>query len=227
MKSFVVFGMGKFGQAVANRLIEGGADVMVVDNDEDVINQYSSKATAAIVADLTDPAVIKGLGISAMDCAVVAMGMSLEASIMCVMVSKECGIKKVVAKAGSRRMGKVLQRIGADEVIFPEEESGHRTARHLLSSNFLEFFDINEELAIVEMNPRPEWVGYSLKSLGLRQKYGANVIAIKDGIIEEYVDPERPLKADAPLLIMVHKKNVDRLDRRGSGKAKQEDKSKS
>ncbi len=213
MKSFVVFGMGKFGQAVADRLIDGGADVMVVDNDEDVINQYSTKATAAILTDLTDPAAIKSLGIADMDCAVVAMAMSLEASIMCVMVSKECGIPFVTAKAGSDRMGKVLKRIGADQIIFPEEESGIRTARQLLSSNFLEFFAINEDLAIVEMLPKPEWVGKTLMELKLRQQCGANVIALRDGIIEEYVDPNRPLDKDVPLVIMVHRKNLSKLDK--------------
>ena len=128
-KSFVVFGLGKFGQAIADKLLESGADVMVVDNDEDIIEQYSSKATTAIEADLTDAAAIKALGISNVDCAIVSMGMSLEASIICTMVSKECGVKCVVAKAGSERMGKVLTKVGADEIIFPEEESGIRTAK--------------------------------------------------------------------------------------------------
>jgi trk system potassium uptake protein TrkA len=211
--SFVVFGLGKFGQAVADRLIESGADVMVVDNDEDIIEAYSAKATAAIEADLTDPAAIKALGIGNIECAVVAMGMSLEASIMCTMISKESGVKWVVAKASNERMGTVLSKVGADEVVYPEEESGIRTARSLVSSNFLEYFEVSDDICLIEMLPKDKWVGKTLKDLNLRQKYGVNVVAIKDGVVNEYVDPDIPLKANVPLLMLIHKRNLVKLDK--------------
>ena len=211
--SFVVLGLGKFGQAIADKLLESGADVMVVDNDEDIIEQYSAKATAAIEADLTDPTAIKAMGISNIDCAIICMGMSLEASIICTMVAKECGVKWVVAKAGSDRMGQVLTKVGADEIIYPEEESGIRTAKRLIASNFLEYFDVSDELCLVEMVPKDKWVGKTLKELNLRQKYGVNVIAIKDGKVEESVDPDRPLKACNPLIMILHKNNLSKLDR--------------
>ncbi len=211
--SFVVFGLGKFGQAVADKLILSGADVMVVDNAEDIIESYSAKATTAIVADLTDPAAIKALGISNIDCAVVAMGMSLEASIMCTMISKECGVKWVVAKSGNERMGAVLTKVGADEIVYPEEESGIRTAKGLISSNFLEYFELSDDICLVEMAPKDKWVGKSLKELNLRKKYGINVVAIKDGIVKEYVDPDEPLRGNNPLLILIHKKNLEKLDK--------------
>ena len=211
--SFVVFGLGKFGQAVADKLILSGADVMVVDNDEDIIESYSAKATTAIVADLTDPAAIKALGISNIDCAVVAMGMSLEASIMCTMISKECGVKWVVAKSGNERMGAVLTKVGADEIVYPEEESGIRTAKGLISSNFLEYFELSDDICLVEMAPKDKWVGKSLRELNLRKKYGINVVAIKDGIVKEYVDPDEPLRGNNPLLILIHKKNLEKLDK--------------
>jgi trk system potassium uptake protein TrkA len=211
--SFVVFGLGKFGQAVADRLIDSGADVMVVDNDEDVIEAYSEKATAAIIADLTDPVAIKALGIANIECAVVAMGESLESSIMCTMVAKELGVKYVVAKSGNERMGNVLLKVGADEIIYPEVDSGTRTARGLIASNFLEYFEVSEEMCLVEMLPKDRWVGKSLKDLNLRRKYGINVVGIKDGVINEYVDPEVPLKADQALLMLIHKKNLEKLDK--------------
>ena len=212
-RSFAIFGLGKFGQAVADKLIESGADVMVVDNDPDIIEAYSAKATSAIEADLTDPAAIKALGISNIDCAVVAMGMSLESSIMCTMVSKESGVKWVVAKASNERMGTVLSKIGADEVIYPEEESGVRTARGLIASNFLEYFEVSEDICLIEMLPKEKWVGKSLKELNLRKKYGVNVVAIKDGVVKEYVDPEVPLKAKEALLMLIHKNNLPKLDK--------------
>ena len=211
--SFVVFGLGKFGQAVADKLIDAGADVMVVDNNEDVIEAYSSKATSAIEADLTDPAAIKALGISNIECAVVAMGMSLEASIMCTMVAKESGVKCVVAKAGNDRMGSVLSKIGADEIIFPEEESGVRTARSLLTNNFLEYFEVSDDICLIEMLPKEKWVGKSLKELNLRKKFGLNVVGIRDGVVNEFVDPDVPLKKDETLLILIHKSNLSKLDK--------------
>ncbi|MBQ8138238.1 MAG: TrkA family potassium uptake protein [Lachnospiraceae bacterium] len=211
--SFVVFGLGKFGQAVADKLIDAGADVMVVDNNEDVIEAYSSKATSAIEADLTDPAAIKALGISNIECAVVAMGMSLEASIMCTMVAKESGVKWVVAKAGNDRMGSVLSKIGADEIIFPEEESGVRTARSLLTNNFLEYFEVSDDICLIEMLPKEKWVGKSLKELNLRKKFGLNVVGIRDGVVNEFVDPDVPLKKDETLLILIHKNNLSKLDK--------------
>ncbi len=210
--SFVVFGLGKYGKSVANKLLEAGADVMVVDNDEDIIESYSSLATTAIIADLTDPDAIKALGISNIDCAIVSMGMSLEASIMCTMISKECGVKWVVAKAGSERMGSVLSKVGADEIIYPEEESGIRTARTLIASNFLEYFEISDDICLVEMLPKSKWVGKSLKELNLRQKYGINVVAVKDEVVKEFIDPDMPLKEDKTLILLIHKNNLNRLN---------------
>lgn len=211
--SFVVFGLGKFGQAVADKLIESGAEVIVVDDSEDIIEAYSSKATTAIVADLTDTSAIKAIGISNVECAVIAMGSSLEASIMCTMIAKESGIKCVVAKAGNKRMGQVLTKVGADQIIYPEEESGIRTAKSLIASNFLEYFEINEDLCLVEMEPKEKWVGKSLKELNLRKQYGVNVIAIKEGTIKDFVDPDLPLNAEASLLMLIHKKNLGKLDK--------------
>ncbi|MCR5762727.1 MAG: TrkA family potassium uptake protein [Treponema sp.] len=211
--SFVIFGLGKFGQAVADKLIDSGAQVIVVDDSEDIIEAYSSKATSAIVADLTDASAVKAIGISHVECAVVAMGTSLEASIMCTMVAKESGVRWVVAKAGNERMGRILTKIGADQIVFPEEESGMHTAKSLIASNFLEYFEINEDLCLVEMEPKEKWVGKTLKELNLRKQYGVNVIAIRDGAVKDYVDPDIPLKAETPLLMLIHKKNLEKLDR--------------
>ncbi len=212
-KSFVVFGLGKFGQAVADKLLEIGAEVMVVDNDPVVIESYSRKATKAIIAELTDTEAIKALGIGNIECAVVSMGMNLEASLMCTMVAKENGVKWVVAKAGNERMGSVLEKVGADEVIYPESESGIRTARNLIASNFLEYFEVSADVCLVEMKPKEKWVGKTLKELNLRKKYGINVVAVKDGVVNEYVDPDVPLEKDIPLIMLIHKKNLSKLDK--------------
>lgn len=212
MKSFVVFGLGRFGKAVADKLIDVGADVMVVDNDPDVIEQFADRATSAIVAELTDPEAIKATGIENIDCAIVAMGTSLEASIMCVMVSKECGVPFVAAKAGSERAGDILRKVGADQVIFPEEESGFRTARSLMSDSFLDYFELSSELCIVEMKPKEEWLGKSLRELNLRKRYGANVIAIRKGTLSDSIDPDAKIDASGTLLLLMRKSKADQLD---------------
>lgn len=212
MKSFVVFGLGRFGRAVANRLIDEGADVMVVDNKPELVEQFADRATSAIVAELTDVSAIRALGIENMDCAIVAMGTSLEASIMCVMVSKECGIPFVAAKAGSTRKGDILRKVGADQIIFPEEDSGIRTARSLMSDSFLDYFELSEELCIVEMKPKKEWVGNTLRELNLRKRYSANVIAIRRNSLFESVDPDLELDTDATLLLLLRKSEANKLD---------------
>ena len=199
--SYAVFGLGKFGQAVANKLIESDADVMVVDNDEEIIEDYSSKVSVAAATDLTDADNIKALGISNVDCAIVCMGMNLEASIMCVMV----------AKAGSARMGSVLEKIGADEIVYPEEESGFRTARRLVSSGFLEFYELDDDICIVELQPRKEWIGKSLKQLDLRKKYGVNVISLNQGKIKGSVDPDEIITETTTLLVMMNKKTLSKF----------------
>ncbi len=209
--SYAVFGLGKFGQAVADKLIESDADVMVVDNDEEIIEDYSSRVSVAAATDLTDADNIKALGISNVDCAIVCMGMNLEASIMCVMVAKESGVKHVVAKAGSARMGSVLEKIGADEIVYPEEESGFRTARRLVSSGFLEFYELDDDICIVELQPRKEWIGKSLKQLELRKKYDVNVISLNQGKIKGSVDPDEIITETTTLLIMMNKKTLSKF----------------
>ena len=139
-KSIAVLGMGRFGQFLTAELSKNGADVLIADGDEENIRKFANQVSCAIKADLNDPEVIRGLGLSGVDTVVVAMGSSLDASIMCVMVAKELGVPYVIAKAASLRMGEILRRVGADEIIYPEKESAELTARRLLSSDFLEFF---------------------------------------------------------------------------------------
>ena len=210
MKSMVaVLGLSKFGRSLAEELAAGGAEVMVVDNNDVVVNQMSDKVTHAIVADLTDVEAIKSLGLGNMDVVVVAMSMNLEASIMSIMVAREDGAKKVIAKAKNDRMEEILLRIGADDVIQPEKEYGQRIAKTLTVSNFVEFFEITENLAIVELKPKASWVGKNLKELRLRNRFGVNVLCIKkDGKLSSDIDPDESLKEDQDLLILVDRTNL-------------------
>ena len=213
-KSVVVFGLGQFGKSLALSLSKAGADVMAVDKDEELVASIAQNVTYAAVADLSNAEAISGLGISQMDTAVVAIGSDLAASILCVVISKEMGIPYVIAKASSERMGIILKKTGADRIIYPEEEMGERTARVLTSTDFLDFFNIDDNLCIVEMKPRKEWVGKSLKQLNLREKYRINVAAVKShNEMRSSIDPNKPLKENSDLLIITERDNLKNLNK--------------
>ena len=211
-KSFAILGMGKFGQRLATDLYDAGADVLIADEDEDLIDQLADRATYAMTADLSDPESIAQLGLSNMDVVVVCMARHIEASIMCAMVAKEAGVPKVIAKASSKRMKDVLLKVGADEVSLFEEEAASRTARKLLSSDFIDFFDLSDNLCIVNMHPKNEWVGENLMNLRLREKHGINVVAINDGNgLSAIINPTEPLTKEMDLLCVLSKKDAAKL----------------
>jgi trk system potassium uptake protein TrkA len=212
-KSIAVFGLGRFGKSIATTLYEAGADVMVVDKNPKLVEAFSENATYAINADVSNADAVKGLGIEEVDALVVAMGSDLTASIMSVMVAKELGVPYVMAKASDERMGAILKKVGADKVLFPEEESGARTARILVSESFMDYFDIDENLCMLEMKAKPEWVGKNLMELNLRKKYKLNVVAIKNNKKKHlFVDPEKPLQKETELLIVVDKMDLKKLN---------------
>lgn len=211
-KSFAVLGLGRFGKRIARSLYDMGADVIAVDGNPEQLEKVAGNVTYSVEADLTDAEDIKGIGIENTDVVIVAMGSDLKASIMSVMVSKEVGVPYVVAKAADERMGTILKKVGADKVIFPEEESGERTARILCSESFIEFFDIDKDLSIIEMKPKKEWIGKNLIDLSLREKYKANIVAVKEnGKMHPVIDPKKELTEDTDLLIVIEKKNIKRL----------------
>lgn len=213
-RSFAVLGMGRFGMAVAQALYEAGNDVLVADKDSELLDQLSSKITFAVCADLSDEKAVSELGLENMDGVIVAMGMDLEASILCVMIAKESGVPYIVAKARNPRMGEILKKVGAHKIVYPEDESGKRTAKLLSSETFLDFFDLSGKFAIVEMKPKEEWIGKNIRNLDLRRKYKINVVAIKHGDGAEFdhiIDPDVPLDESDVLLVMIEKNRTDRL----------------
>lgn len=181
MKSFVVIGCGRFGGAVARTLYSLGNEVLAIDISEDIIKEISDEVTHAVQADVMDETVLRDLGLRNFDVAVVAIGSDIEASIMATLVVKELGIKKVIAKALSDIHGKVLTKIGADKVIFPERDMGVRVAHNLASTNILDFIELSPDYSILEITALKEWEDKSLAQLRLSTKYGINVMAIKRG----------------------------------------------
>lgn len=181
MKQFVVIGCGRFGSSVAKTLYTLGYDVLAIDKDEERIQEISDSVTHAVQADAIDENTLRTLGIRNFDVAVVSIASDIEASIMATLIAKELGVKTVIAKAQNELHGKVLYKIGADRVVFPERDMGVRVAHNLVSSNILDVIELAPDYSIVEISPLEEWADKTLKELKLPTRYGINVMAIKHG----------------------------------------------
>ena len=211
-KTCAVLGMGRFGSSVAMSLEKNGVEVMGVDHDADLLAQYSSRITYALCAELADEAAVRELGLGNMDNVVVSMGKDLESSILCVMVAKEAGVHNVIAKARSKRMGAILKKVGADSIIYPEEESGIRLARALASSHFLDLQDLPDNMVLVKMKPRPEWVGKNFRELQLRERFHVNVIGIHtDGSFSFMPDPDQKLEKNDIMSVLTLEDNLKQI----------------
>ena len=211
-RSIAVLGLGKFGRSLAENLYTLGMDLMVVDRDPELIREFASKSTVAVCANLEDEAEIQELDLKHMDIVAVCMGASLAPSVMCVMEAKNQGVPFVMAKALSTQMGTILKKVGADQVINPEAETGMRTARALASPTILDLFDVGDNLCMVEMVPEKKWIGKNLLELNLRQKRGINVVAIKeDGKTWSFVDIHHPIPENATLLVVMEKEHLNQF----------------
>ena len=212
-KSFAILGMGSFGKYMTNALYESGASVMIADRSAETIAQFADKCTVAMTADLSDPEAIRGLGIENVDVVIVSMSQNLEPSIMCTMVAKELGVPYIISKASNKRMEEILLKVGADEVINIEEDAAFRTSKRLLSDDFIDYLDFDDNLCLIEVRPKAEWVGKTLRDLRLRERYDINVVAVREeGDISAHIDPKLPLKKNSQLTIILQKKDLEKLD---------------
>ncbi|MBO5954291.1 MAG: TrkA family potassium uptake protein [Oscillospiraceae bacterium] len=181
MKSYIVIGLGRFGAEVSRRLCELGCEVLAVDNRSDLVQQISNDVTHAVVADARDKEVLRALGIRNFDCAVVAIGGSLADSVLATMNVKELGIPRVVCKAHDATHRQVLLKLGADQVVIPEQEQAIRLARSLASHNVLDYIELSSDYGIIEVPAPKSWVGKNLRELNVRAKLGVNILAVKQG----------------------------------------------
>ena len=211
-KSYAVFGLGRYGIAVAKELVNNGADVLAVDIDEDIVNSAVADIPFCRCADITDPEVIKQLGISNVDVVIVAMANNLEASVMSVILCKEAGVNMVIAKCADEMQGKILCKVGADKVVYPENESGVRLAKNLLSAGMVDLIDLSDDISVIEIPVKEKWVGKTLIELDLRKKYAINIIAIRNGEdILVNVDPNVQLSKEMQLVVIINKTNINKL----------------
>ncbi len=212
-KSYAVFGLGRYGKAVAKELIDSGAEVIAVDSNDKIVEDLVGEFPICKCADITDYEVIKQLGISDIDTVIIAIAGDFEASVMATMLCKEAGVGQVIVKCSSEIHRAILEKVGADIVVFPEKDSGIRLAKNLLSSGFIDIADISDDISIIEIAPKPEWIGKSLTELELRRRYSINVIALtKNENVEISIQPDTIIEENMKITIIANKKNFINLN---------------
>lgn len=179
MKSYVVIGLGRFGSEVARQLCALGCEVLAIDRNSDFVQHIANDVTHAVVGDARDKDVLKALGVGELDCGIVAIGDDLSASVLATMNLKELGVKHVVCKAHDEIHRKVLQKLGADRVVIPEQENARRLAHSLSTPNVLDYIELSDEFSIVEVPVPQSWHGKNLKELNIRAKLGVNILAVR------------------------------------------------
>lgn len=211
-KNVIVLGIGRFGEATATKLYEKGIYVTAVDNNYKKIEKIANSVSSAIQADITEEVAMKSLGISNYDIAIIATGADLEASIQATLICKDSGIKQVIAKAISKSHARILTKIGADKIVFPELDTGERLAKMISGKNILDLTQFSSDYSLCEVKAKKEWIGKTLIELDFRNKYKVNVIAFKSrqNMILDF-DPNLPIEKDDSLIVIGSNENADKL----------------
>lgn len=211
-KEFVVIGLGHFGNNVAVTLAKSGATVMVVDKDEKKLEEIAGQVTYANCTDATNPVALKQLGIHNYDGAIVGIGQSLETSVLVIMQLKEMGVPFVMAKAATNLEGRIMHKVGADKVIFPDREMGIRVGNQIMNDNYFEAIELSESYSIVDFDVPQSWAGKSLIELNIRSRYGVNVIGIRGlETVNINPDPAEKLNEEDILIILGHNTQINKM----------------
>lgn len=181
MKSYLVLGLGRFGRSFAQTLAEHGCDVLGVDKNNQVVQEMSDIVTHVICAESSNEEFLRSIGVTNFDAAVVAMGGNIQASVLTTVLLKELGARYILAKAQNDLHAKVLYKVGADRVVFPERDMGIKTANNMISARIIDIIELSPEYSIMEITIPTSWIGKTIGELAIRAKYGVNVLAIKRG----------------------------------------------
>ena len=181
MKSYIVIGLGRFGRTLAQQLCALGAEVLAMDVSNELVQQVADEVTHAVVGDAQDKDVLRALGVRDFDCAIVAIGSDLAASVLTVMNLQELEVPDIICKAHDDTHRRVLEKLGVNRVVIPEQENAARLARSLNSHNVLDYIELSEDYGILEIPAPKSWVGKTLKELNIRAKLGVNIIAVESG----------------------------------------------
>ncbi len=211
-----VIGLGVFGLSIAKALFKKGHDIITIDKRKDLVQRVQEFSTQAIVGDGTDKELLESLGIRDMDVAIVGIGGNLGASILTAMHLKELNIKRIVARAINEDQGRILAKVGATDVIFPERDMAIKIAQSLDTPNILDFLPITEEYEVVELVPPKPFVGKSIRELDLRQKYGIQIIAIRELVPEKMhilISPDFAIKESDVLLVIGKTRDIAKVEK--------------
>lgn len=214
MKSFCIIGLGRFGQTLAMTLVKNGHQVMVIDRSPEIINILADVVTNAVIGDATSEAVLRASGVKNYDCAVVCLSQNINDSILATLLLKDIGVPKVVARANSALHKKVLEKIGADQIVFPEEDMGEKLAYTLEKINVLEYIEFSRDYSIVEVKIPKSWEGKTIVELDVRKKYSITVIAVtdgKNGVVDISPSLTRPFEEGDTITVVGADKNIDKF----------------
>lgn len=213
-KQYIVIGLGRFGRAVCETLYENGSEVMAMDIDPQRVNDAAAISTHAVCADAMIAENLEQIDIASFDVAVVNIGEDVKVSGIVTMLCKELGVETVIAKAQDEVHGLMLKKLGADKVIYPERDMGRRVAHNLRTTHIMDFIEVSPDYSLSEIRPLDKWVGKDLGQLGMRVKYGINVLAIKNGEnVNAAPDAATVIQEDDVLLVMCAEKTLRMLER--------------
>ncbi len=211
-RQYIVVGLGRFGRAIAETLCQDGAEVLGVDRRMDLVEEMRDVLTHTIQLDAMDRDALAALGVQDFDIAFVTMGSDIRASGTIVLQLKELGAKKVIAKAQDEFHGRMLEKLGADQVLFPERDMGRRVAHNLVSGNIIDYLELSSQYSMAEIRPKREWVGKALKQLEMRNRLGINVVAIRSGDeLNAMPMPDTTLGEDDVLLVVTSEETLKKL----------------
>jgi trk system potassium uptake protein TrkA len=222
MRRFAVIGMGRFGSRLATNLAQAGQEVIGIDLEPRLIEEMRDRVTLAIALDATDEQALLMHGIDKVDVAVVGIGNDFESSALATVLLKQIGVPRVISRAITPTSARILARIGADEVVNPEDEAADRWCSRMISPEFLSQHQVGDGHSLVEIKAPDKWVGKTLTQLNLRARFGVLVVAIKirrttagapDRMVVELPDPGLPLEKDQVLVLFGLEENLAQLPR--------------
>jgi trk system potassium uptake protein TrkA len=211
-KQYIVVGLGRFGRAIAETLCQDGAEVLGVDRRMDVVERLRDELTQTIQMDAMDRDALETLGVRDFDIVFVTMGSDIRASGTIVLLLKELGARRIIAKAHDEFHGRMLEKLGADQVLLPERDMGRRVAHSLVSGNVIEFMELSTQYSMAEIRPKPEWVGKTLKELAMRSSMDINVVAIRNGDeVNAMPQPETRISEGDVMLVVISESSLAQM----------------
>lgn len=211
-RQYIVLGLGRFGSSVAMHLCRMGHEVLAVDSDEGLVQATAPHVTQAVQADATDERALAELDVGSFDAAIIAIGTNTRDSILVTVLCKEAGVPMVIAKAVDELHAKVLRKVGADRVVFPERDMGQRVARALDAPNIIDLIELSGEHQIAEVYAPQGWCGRTLLEVNVRRNYGLSVIGIRrEGAFIASPGADMTLQKEDILLVLGRVQDIEAI----------------